>query len=72
MNNMNELFFKVHRANDNIKMITKREEDSGYDIYTTQEEDVFLMPNENFKFATGLYVEVPNGYGFFMGKRQCR
>lgn len=50
---MIETKIKWHKLNSAAKIPSKRDEDAGFDIYTTEKE-VTLMPGEIHMFETGL------------------
>lgn len=50
-----------HKLNAAAKIPTKRDEDAGFDIYTT-EHFVQLMPHEKKMFGTGLAVAAERGW----------
>lgn len=53
--------FKWKPIKINSKIPTKRESDSGFDIYTV-ENNVWLKPHETHLFSTGLACVIPAGY----------
>ena len=52
------------KLNYSAKLPTKREEDAGFDIYTT-ENNVLLMPHQKHQFSTGLAVAPEKGWWMF-------
>lgn len=66
----NELVLKVCRTHKDAIIPSKREEDSGYDLYAIIEEEFLLIkPGEGKLLPTGLKVEFPKGYGFVIANR---
>lgn len=51
-----------HKLKENARIPSKRDEDVGYDIYSTDEHDVLLMPHEKRLFPTGLAAAADPGY----------
>ena len=47
---------KFAKVNDKAIIPTKRNEDAGYDIYTT-DKDIVLQPHQTVAFHTGLVSE---------------
>lgn len=69
MNSM-DLEFKVKKLNEKAVIPSKREEDSGYDLYGIIEEDYLIInPGESKVIGTGLAVELPKGYGLVIANR---
>ena len=52
------------KLNNSAKLPTKRAEDAGFDIYTT-EDNVLLMPHQKHQFSTGLAVAPEKGWWMF-------
>ena len=52
------------KLDESAKLPTKREEDAGFDIYTT-ENNVLLMPHQKHQFSTGLAVAPEKGWWMF-------
>jgi dUTP pyrophosphatase len=62
--------FNVKVLDPRAKIPSKREEDSGYDIYGIIDEDYLLIaPNTNVIIGTGLAMEFPKGLGLIVGNR---
>ena len=53
--------FKFKQLHQNAKLPTKRESDSGFDVYTIENE-IWLKPHETRMFATGLACAIPTGF----------
>lgn len=66
---MEKPVLKVLLLREDAVLPTKRKEDSGYDIYTTQQDDVVLLQGEKYNFATGLKTEVPNDWGIILKEK---
>lgn len=60
---------KVVLLNAEAKLPSKKDENSGYDIYTTQQEDVVLLHGEKHNFDTGIKTEVPNDWGLILKEK---
>lgn len=52
---------KLKFTGDPKHILSKEDEDAGYDIYTT-ETNVVINPGETHMFATGIYTSFPSGY----------
>lgn len=52
---------KLKFTGDPKHILSKEDEDAGYDIYTT-ETNVIINPGETHMFATGIYTSFPSGY----------
>ena len=52
---------KLKFTGDPKHILSKEDEDAGYDIYTT-ERNVIIDPGETHMFATGIYTSFPSGY----------
>ena len=66
---MEKPVLKVFLMNEDAVFPSKRDEDSGYDIYTTQKEDVVLLHGEKFNFPTGLKTEVAKEWGIILREK---
>lgn len=42
--------------------LCKRDEDAGYDIYTTEKEEIILQPGDTHMFPTGIYSSFSPDY----------
>lgn len=62
------MLIKWYKMREEAKIPTKRKEDAGFDIYTTEKE-VVLMPLETHLFATGLGAVADPGYWLFARDR---
>lgn len=62
MNEVREpIQIKLKFTGDPKNILSKEDEDAGYDIYTT-ETNVVIGPGETHMFATGIYTSFPSGY----------
>lgn len=61
--------WKVLLNNPKAIMPSKKEEDSGFDVYTVQEEDVMLLHGEKFNFNSGLIMEIEKEWGIFFWEK---
>lgn len=66
---MEKPVLKVLLLSKDAILPSKKSGDSGYDIYTTQQDDVVLLQGEKFNFATGLKTEVPNEWGIILREK---
>lgn len=67
---MEQLYFKVKKLKTGAKVPSKRPEDAGYDIYGVFEENFKLfMPGEIFMAPTGIAIEIPQGWVFYVAER---
>lgn len=67
---MEQPYFKVKRVRDGAKIPSKREEDGGYDLYGVFEKDFqILMPGEITLIPTGLSIEIPKNWVFYVAER---
>ena len=66
---MEKPVLKVLLLSKDAILPSKKPGDSGYDIYTTQQDDVVLLQGEKFNFATGLKTEVPNEWGIILREK---
>ena len=66
---MSKPLWKVVPTHKLSQIPTKRLEDSGYDVYTVQEEDVMLLQGEKFNFNTGLIMEIDQEWGIFFWEK---
>lgn len=57
----NPIPIKLKFTGDPKHILSKEDEDAGYDIYTT-ETNVIISPGETHMFATGIYTSFPSGY----------
>lgn len=57
----NPIPIKLKFTGDPNHILSKEDEDAGYDIYTT-EKNVIIGPGETHMFATGIYTSFPSGY----------
>ncbi len=67
---MEKPFFKVKKLKEGAIIPSKRPEDAAYDLYAIFEEDFkILMPGEIFMAPTGLSVEIPSDWVFYIAER---
>lgn len=67
---MEKPFLKIKRLNENAIMPSKRDEDAGYDLYGIFEEDFFILKPGDIKMtSTGLSIEIPNNWVFYIAER---
>lgn len=63
-------YLKVKLLNNRAFLPYKRDEDSSYDLYAIHEEDfVLLMPGEITMMKTGLAIEIPPDWLFYIAER---
>jgi dUTPase len=62
--------FRVKLLDVRAQAPSKRQEDSGYDVYGIIEDDfILLSPGQNVIISTGLSMEIPLGVGFILSNR---
>lgn len=67
---MEQPYFKVKKVKEGAKVPSKRSEDAGYDLYCVYEEDFKIMrPGESFLAPTGIAVEIPQNWVFYIAER---
>ena len=66
---MEKPIIKVALVSGEAVLPSKIAENSGYDLYTIQQEDVVLLHGEKFNFDTGVVVEVPNEWGVILKEK---
>jgi len=67
---MNELYFKVKRLREHIKLPSKRDEDAGFDLYADIKEDyLILKPGDIHVMPTGISIEIPYNWVFYIAER---
>ena len=67
---MEKPYLKVKKLREGAAVPTKREEDAGYDLYGVFEERFFvLMPGEISLIPTGLSLEFPKDWVFYVVER---
>lgn len=63
-------YLKVKKLKKQAKMLSKRKEDAGYDIYGIYEQDYkVLNPWDIYLIATWLAIEIPQDKVFFICER---
>jgi len=63
-------YLKVKKINKNAKSLSKRNEDAGYDLYGIFKENfVILNPGEIILVPTGISIEIPCNWVFFIAER---
>lgn len=64
------LFCNIKKLDPRAVIPTKREEDAGYDLYALFDEDLkILKPGEIWLAPSGISMEFPIGYVFFLAER---
>jgi len=67
---MEKPYLKLKTLNKGAKILKKREEDAGYDIYAIFKDEIeFLEPGEIKIFRTGLSIEFPKNWVFLIAER---
>ena len=67
---MEKPFLKVKKLNEDAIIPSKRDEDAGYDLYGQFKEDnVILMPGELILIPTGISIEFPRDWVFYIAER---
>ena len=67
---MEKPFLKVKKLNENSIIPSKRDEDAGYDLYGQFEENnVILNPGEVKLIPTGISIEFPKDWVFYIAER---
>jgi dUTP pyrophosphatase len=62
-------YWKIAPLRDSSIVPSKELGNSGYDVYTTQEEDVMILPNERHQFLSGLAMEITPEWGIFFWEK---
>lgn len=63
-------YIKVKKLKKNAIIPSKRNEDAGYDLYATIEEDnLILMPGDIKLMPTGISIEIPKNWVFYIAER---
>lgn len=67
---MEKPFFKVKKLKEEAIIPSKRQEDAAYDLYAIFDEDFkILMPGEIYMAPTGLSIEIPQDWVFYIAER---
>lgn len=67
---MQKPYLKIKLLNDNAILPSKRDEDAGFDLYTTIKEDfVILKPGNILSLPTGIAIEIPRDWVFYIAER---
>jgi len=67
---MENVYFKVKRLGDDVKLPSKRDEDAGYDLYAyIDEEYLILKPGDIKLMPTKISIEIPNNWVFYIAER---
>ena len=54
---------KIKLLNENAKLPSRGSEDAaGWDLYSSNTEDIVVKPGTTFKVPTGIATEIPQGY----------
>ena len=63
-------YMKVKKLKKNATLPSKRSEDAGYDLYAViEEENLILMPGEIKLMPTGISIQIPQDYVFYIAER---
>jgi len=64
------VYLKVKKLKEEAVILSKREEDAGYDIYGLLENDFLILKSGEIKlFSTGLALEIPKEWVFYIAER---
>lgn len=63
-------YIKVKKLKKNAIVPSKRDEDAGYDLYAVIDEEYnILMPGEIKLMPTGISIEIPKDFVFYLAER---
>jgi len=67
---MEELYFKVKKLREHIKLPSKRDEDAGFDLYADIKEDYLILNlGDIHLMPTGISIEIPRNWVFYIAER---
>ncbi|MBU4480182.1 dUTP pyrophosphatase [Patescibacteria group bacterium] len=63
-------YLKIKLLNSRAILPSKREEDAGFDLYTSAEEEfIILKPGDIQMMPTGIAIEIPQDWVFYIAER---